>query len=78
LIKLYNEAGNTSLGEITEEQLKFLQDQFEEEWSGDQDYYINRDTIDMLERAGADSALLSLLRNALSPAGEVDIRWSRE
>jgi hypothetical protein len=78
MTRLYDAATNTLIGDITEEQLKFLQDQFEEEWSGDQDYYVNRDTLDMLKDAGADADLLALLRRALGSAGEADIRWSSE
>ena len=51
-------------------------DQFEEEWEGDQDYYVNTATIDMLKDAGADPSLLALLQRALGAAGEADIRWS--
>ena len=78
MVKLYNAADDALIGEISEEQLKFLQDQFEEEWSGDQDYYVSGDTLDMLESAGADAALLALLRRAIGTAGEADIRWSAE
>jgi hypothetical protein len=78
VVKLYNAATNALLGEITDEQLKFLQDQFEEEWDGDQDYYLNTTTLDMLKEAGADDALLALLRRALGSKGEGDIRWSSE
>jgi hypothetical protein len=63
---------------FSEDQLKFLRDQFEEEWSGDQDYYINRATIGMLSEAGADSDLLALLERAVGAAGEGDIRWSND
>jgi hypothetical protein len=78
VIKLYNAATDELLGEITEEQLKLLQDQFEEESSDDTDYYVNRATIDMLNEAGADAALLALLERALGSADEGDIRWSSE
>jgi hypothetical protein len=76
MVKLYNAATNQPLGDITDDQLQFLIDQFEEEWDGDQDYYINTATIDMLSDAGADPALLALLQLALGAAGEADIRWS--
>jgi hypothetical protein len=78
VIKLYNAATNDLLGEISDEQLQLLVDQFEEESSNDQDYYINRDTLDMLKDAGADAALLSMLERALGSTGEADIRWSRD
>ena len=76
MVKLYNAATNQPLGDITDDQLQFLIDQFEEEWEGDQDYYINTATIDMLKDAGADPSLLALLQRALGAAGEADIRWS--
>ena len=78
MIKLYNAGTNALLGEITDAQLAFLQEQFEEEWSGDQDYYLNSATLDMLKDAGADDALLTLLRGALGGADEGDIRWSAD
>ncbi len=78
MVKLYNAADGVLIGDITDEQLAFLQEQFEEEWSGDQDYYVNGDTVEMLESAGADAALLGLLRRAIGTAGEADVRWSAE
>ena len=76
MVKLYNAATNQLLSDITDDQLQFIIDQFEEEWEGDQDYYINIATVDMLSEAGADPALLALLHRALGAAGEADIRWS--
>jgi hypothetical protein len=78
MVKLYNAATNQPLGDIPDDQLQFLIDQFEEEWEGDQDYYINTATIDMLKDAGADPSLLALLQRALGAAGEAEIRWSSE
>ena len=77
MVKLYNAATNQPLGDLTDDQLQFLIDQFEE-WEGDQDYYINTATIDMLNDASADPSLLALLQRALGAAGEADIRWSSE
>jgi hypothetical protein len=76
-INLYDAATGDLLGEISEEQLQFLQDRFEEETSDDQDYYINRATLDTLKEAGADASLLSMLERALK-GDEGDIRWSNE
>jgi len=76
MVKLYNAGTDEALGDITNEQLQFLVDQFEEEWEGDQDYYISTATIDMLKEAGADASLLALLEQALGGGSEADIRWS--
>jgi hypothetical protein len=77
-VKLYNAATNQPLGDITDDQLRSLIDQFEEEWDGDRDYYINTATIDMLKDVGAGPSLLALLQRVLGAAGEADIRWSSE
>jgi processive 1,2-diacylglycerol beta-glucosyltransferase len=70
MILLYSQAG-----EISEEQLDFLIDNLEEEWSDDRDYFLNRSMIDMLETRGADSGLLRLLREAIGDKDEVEILW---
>ena len=78
MVKLYNAATSQPLSDITDDQLQFLIDQFEEEWEGDQDYYINTGTSDTPKDDGADPSLLALLQRALGAAGEADIRWSSE
>ncbi len=77
MIKLYDKKSTRPLGTITEEQLQFLIDQLEEESSTDKEYYINRDTLDIFEGAGADPQLMSILRSALGEGEEMDIRWER-
>jgi len=77
MINLTDKDTGAALGSITEEQLKFLADQLEEESGDDQDYYINKDTIDMFEEADGDPALISTLRNALDGREEMEIVWSR-
>lgn len=63
------------VGELTEEQLDFLIDNLEEEWSEDRDYYVNKDMVAMLEQRGADSGLVRLLQEALGDKDEVDVLW---
>lgn len=77
-VKIYDKDSGALLGEITEEQLQFLEDELEEESEGDTDYYLNSDMVEMLAEAGAGAALLDLLRRAIGEKGEVEIRWSRE
>ena len=71
MIKLSDKETGAFLGEITEEQLQFLQDHLEEESSDDTDYYLNQPTLEMLEQAGADPALVSLLRQAMGERDEM-------
>lgn len=77
MIQLHDKDTGASLGFVTDEQLQFLIDQLEEESGDDQDYYINGDTIGILEEAGADAGLVLLLREALNSREEMEIRWSR-
>jgi processive 1,2-diacylglycerol beta-glucosyltransferase len=76
MIRLFDAESDAPLGTITEAQLEFLMDELEEESSTDRDYYINVATVDMLEEDGADPALLTLLREALSDREDMEIRWS--
>lgn len=77
-IHLYDNESGRRLGEIDQRHLQFLIDQLEEETSTDQDYYLNPQTLDMLETAGADAQLIQLLRDAMAGREGVEIRWSRE
>jgi hypothetical protein len=77
LITLYDVASGGKIGTITDAQLQFMMDQLEEESDEDQDYYVNSDTLDLFEAAGADPALTDLLRKALGDRTEMDIRWER-
>jgi processive 1,2-diacylglycerol beta-glucosyltransferase len=70
MIRLY-----AYVGEVSEDQLDFLIDNLEEEWSDDRDYFVNKELVEMLEQKGADRGLLNLLRKALGTQDEVDILW---
>lgn len=76
-IGLYDTASGALVGTIDEAQLHFLIDQLEEESREDRDYYLTADTVELLERDGADPDLLALLRGALAGRGEVELRWKR-
>ncbi len=57
--------------------MQFLIDQLEEESGQDQGYYINEPTLDIFEKGGADTALVSLLHSAFNGRTEMEVRWSR-
>jgi hypothetical protein len=77
MVELRDAERGQQLGTITEQQLKFLVDELEEESTSDNDYYITADTIEMLKTDGADADLIGLLRRALGNREGLDIRWSR-
>jgi hypothetical protein len=78
MIKLEDVASGALIGTITEEQLKVLVEQLEEESPEDRDYYIDADTIEMFEEAGVDAGLVEVLRKALNGRPDMDIRWVRD
>ena len=77
MIELYNASTNQLIGNLTDADLQVLQDGLEEESAEDQDYYIDRATIDLLADGRATTHLVDLLRTALGDSDGVDIRWQR-
>ena len=65
------------MGSITVADLKVLVDALEEESSEDQDYWIDKATIDVLGDGRATEHLLNLLRKAVGSSDGVEIRWQR-
>ena len=72
LIRLDN--GN-DIGTITDDQLKFLVEQLEEEHDDDTDYFVDRDTLELLSDNGADPELLGMLEKAIGDDESMDIAW---
>ena len=77
MIRLRNKGTGAELGSITEEDLQFLIDNLEEEWEEDQDYYLNRQTLEMLESHGASASLVQMLKGAMGDRDDVEVEWSR-
>jgi hypothetical protein len=63
------------IGEISDSQLKFLVDQLEEEHDDDKDYFIDRDTLELLSDNGADPELLALLEKGLAGDDDMTVAW---
>ena len=64
-----------AIGQISDEQLAFLVEQLEEEHDDDTDYYIDRDTLELLSDNGADPELLAMLEKAIGDDESMDIVW---
>lgn len=73
--RLYEKASGKLLGEISEDQLAFLNECLVEESEEDRDYYLDGAAIEFLEEEGGDAALMALLRQALGDREELEIRW---
>ena len=65
------------IGTIDDKQLQFLVSQLEEEHDDDKDYFIDRDTLELLSDNGADPELLALLEKGLAGDDEMDIAWEQ-
>jgi hypothetical protein len=63
------------IGEITAAHLSFLVEQLEEEHEEDQDYFIDRDTLELLSDNGCDPELLAMLEKAMGDDDSMDIAW---
>jgi hypothetical protein len=75
--RLINAESGAVIGEISDEQLEFLVDQLVEEDNEDRDYFLDLETIDLLEDSGADDTLIMLLRKGLGSSEGIDVRWTR-
>ena len=75
MIEVFDRETGSSIGSITEEQLEFLMEHLVEEDNRDQDYYIDKSTIEMLAGKGIDPVLRDLLIKALGKRGSMEILW---
>jgi len=76
MIELRDKENGSHLGSISEDDLKFLIDNLEEESDDDTDYYLTRETLVLLKDRGASAALTEVLESALGGRDDVEIEWS--
>ena len=77
MVSLLDKETGRVVGTISDEQLEYLQSQLEEDSPDDQDYWFDVASLDVLEEAGADEALMGVLRTALGEREEMELRWER-
>jgi hypothetical protein len=68
---------NRFLGTISDADVKVLVDELEEEDIADTDYFIDHDTVDILEASGASKSLVEMLLAAIGDSDGVDVRWEK-
>jgi hypothetical protein len=78
MVDLYDTSSNRLVGSISDAELQFLADALEEESSGDDDYWVEAGTLEMLEERGATAHLLDVLRRAVGSSEGVELRWQRK
>jgi hypothetical protein len=65
------------LGTVNDSDVQCLIDVLEEEDSKDVDYFIDLDTVDILEDNGASLDMVQMLRKAIGADEGVDVRWEK-
>lgn len=78
MVELYHKAGDRLLGTISDDEFQFLEDNLEEESLTDEDYTIDRLTLEYLKGNGLSPSLAALLEAALGSQDEVEIRYRRK
>lgn len=73
--RLYNIETGELLGTVSEADVQKLVAKLEEEHSADNDYFIDQATVDILEEAGASSALIAMLRQAVGTSEGIEVRY---
>ena len=63
------------IGAIDDKQLAFLVEQLEEEHDDDKNYFIDKETLELLSDNGADPELLALLEKGMGDDDEMTIAW---
>ena len=63
------------IGNVNDAQLKFLVEQLEEEHDEDDDYYVDRNTIEVMADNGGDPELIAMLEKAMGDDDQMDIAW---
>jgi len=75
--KLIQKDGNRYLGNISDEDVKVLIAELEEEDMADTDYFIDGATVSILEAGGASKALVDMLLAAIGDSDGIDVRWEK-
>jgi len=75
MITLKDKSNNRWLGQISYAQLKFLNDELTAEHKDDQDYWVNRDALEMLKARGADIDLAAIIEKAMGDQDEIEFYW---
>jgi hypothetical protein len=75
MITLKDKSNNRWLGQISYAQLKFLNDELVAEHKDNQDYWLNRDALEMLKARGADVHLAAIIEKAMGDKDKVEFYW---
>lgn len=75
MITLKDISSNRRIGSISYAQLQFLDDEVAKEHRNDQDYRVNRATLNMLKERGADASLTTIIEKAMGDQELIEFYW---
>jgi hypothetical protein len=78
MITLRNKETGAYIGDITEEQLQFMINELEEDYSQDRDYWLEKSELDFFRENGADPGLIKILEMAIGGNDGVEIIWEKK
>jgi len=74
-VELFDGDSGEPLGSLSPKDFAWLSKHLVRESDEDRDYWVDSATLDMLEREGADDAVVRLFRRALGARDGVNVRW---
>ena len=77
MIAIYTANTGEHLGTIPKDQLRILFYTLEEESIDDNGYYINQETIRLLQAMGLNNEACTILQRAIATNSEAGIRWEK-
>lgn len=75
MVRLFDSDTDSPIGEITEAQLDFLQEELIEETIDAYTYTISPAALDSLENNGGDESLIVMLRKAIGTRSSMEVRY---
>jgi hypothetical protein len=75
MIRLYDNDNESEIGEITEGQLDFLQEQLVEDAIDAYTFDLTQGSIDSLEMNGGEPDLVALLRKSIGSRTSMEVRY---
>lgn len=78
MVTLFLKATNAQLGDISDADFQFLHENLEEESITDNDYTMDRMTLEFLRGNGMSPTLVQLFEQALGEAEEVEVRFEKK
>jgi hypothetical protein len=75
VVRLFDNDNEAEIGQVTEAQLDFLQEELIEETIDANTYNLSPASIDSLEMNGADDDVVAMLRKALGSRSSMELRY---